>query len=204
MQTLRPETRARRSQLGVSFLYGHAHSERFFSFALGTLENPGERFIIGSRNSQLLKFFANSLAQALLTSSKGLFRTNWVSPTPMSENCRHLTLSLSGGQIYLFFHEGSEAAAEFGKFVDRGDPTLSGPLVPLAYLGLARAYALQGDRSKPEPRIRIPRPLEGRRPGHPHPEESQGRVCEAPVSGPKLRGRRHVKREISQGCSCCG
>jgi eukaryotic-like serine/threonine-protein kinase len=52
------------------------------------------------------------------------------------------------GEIYLLLHRGSEAATEFEKFIREGDSVLSGPLVPLSRLGLARAYALQGDTSK--------------------------------------------------------
>ncbi len=48
-------------------------------------------------------------------------------------------------EIDLLMHKISEAAAEFQQFVDRGDWALSGPLVPLAKLGLGRAYAMQGD-----------------------------------------------------------
>jgi predicted Zn-dependent protease len=51
------------------------------------------------------------------------------------------------GQAYLLLRQGSEAAAEFQKFLDRG-LVANCPLGALAYLGLARAYALQGEIAK--------------------------------------------------------
>ena len=49
------------------------------------------------------------------------------------------------GQAYLRLRRGAEAAAEFQKIIDhRGWDPLS-PMYPLAYVGLARAEALQGD-----------------------------------------------------------
>jgi eukaryotic-like serine/threonine-protein kinase len=52
------------------------------------------------------------------------------------------------GQAYLLLHQGAEASTEFRKFIDH--PTLVGnnPLFVLAHLGMARAYALQGERDK--------------------------------------------------------
>jgi eukaryotic-like serine/threonine-protein kinase len=52
------------------------------------------------------------------------------------------------GEAYLKMHDGAKAAGEYQKILDhRGiDPT--SPLYALAHLGLARAYALQGDTSK--------------------------------------------------------
>ena len=52
------------------------------------------------------------------------------------------------GQAYLLLDQGAEAAIEYRKFID--NPTLVGnnPLFVLAHLGLARAYALQGQRDK--------------------------------------------------------
>ncbi len=50
------------------------------------------------------------------------------------------------GEAYLASHQGSAAAAEFQKILDRpGVAMLSGPIGALAHLGLARAYALSGD-----------------------------------------------------------
>ena len=52
------------------------------------------------------------------------------------------------GEAYLKSHDGAKAAAEYQKVLDhRGiDPT--NPLYSLAQLGIARAYALQGDTGK--------------------------------------------------------
>jgi eukaryotic-like serine/threonine-protein kinase len=52
------------------------------------------------------------------------------------------------GQLYLQAHQGKEAAAEFQKLIDHRGIVVNLPLGALAHLGLARAYALQGDTSK--------------------------------------------------------
>jgi tetratricopeptide (TPR) repeat protein len=51
-------------------------------------------------------------------------------------------------QAYLLLHRGNEAAAEFQKFLAHRERVINCPLGALAYLGLARAYALQGDSAK--------------------------------------------------------
>jgi len=53
------------------------------------------------------------------------------------------------GEAYRVAHQGSAAAAEFQKILDRpGAMPFSGPIGALAHLGLARAYALSGDTVK--------------------------------------------------------
>jgi eukaryotic-like serine/threonine-protein kinase len=52
------------------------------------------------------------------------------------------------GEAYLAAHQGSEAAAEFQKILDHRAIVLNGPIGALAHLGLARAYAMQGDTAK--------------------------------------------------------
>jgi tRNA A-37 threonylcarbamoyl transferase component Bud32/predicted Zn-dependent protease len=52
------------------------------------------------------------------------------------------------GHAYLLGHKGKEAAAEFQKIIDHRGLVLNFPLGALANLGLARAYALQGDATK--------------------------------------------------------
>ena len=52
------------------------------------------------------------------------------------------------GQAYLATRQGKEAAAEFQKFLDHRSIVLNSPLGALAHLGLARAYALQGDTAR--------------------------------------------------------
>jgi tetratricopeptide (TPR) repeat protein len=52
------------------------------------------------------------------------------------------------GQAYLLARQGREAVAEFQKIVDHRGIVLNFPLGALARLGLARAYALQGDSAK--------------------------------------------------------
>jgi tetratricopeptide (TPR) repeat protein len=52
------------------------------------------------------------------------------------------------GQGYLLLRRGSEAAAEFQKFLGHPGIAVNSRLGALAHLGLARAYALQGDNAK--------------------------------------------------------
>jgi eukaryotic-like serine/threonine-protein kinase len=52
------------------------------------------------------------------------------------------------GQAELLLHHGSEAAAEFQKFLDHPGIVLNYHTGALAHLGLARAYVLQGDTAK--------------------------------------------------------
>ena len=51
-------------------------------------------------------------------------------------------------QAYLLLHRGGEAAAEFQKIIDHRGILMNCPLGALARLGLARAYALQGQIAK--------------------------------------------------------
>ncbi len=52
------------------------------------------------------------------------------------------------GRSYLAAHRGSEAAAEFEKILNWRGVVQNQPIAPLAHLGIARAYALQGDTPK--------------------------------------------------------
>ena len=52
------------------------------------------------------------------------------------------------GQAYLMLHDGNRAAAEFQKFIDHRGVVVNFPWGALARLGLARAYAMQGNRDK--------------------------------------------------------
>jgi hypothetical protein len=52
------------------------------------------------------------------------------------------------GRAYLQAHNGSAAAAEFQKVLDHPGLVFNSPIGPLARLGLARAYALAGDKDK--------------------------------------------------------
>jgi eukaryotic-like serine/threonine-protein kinase len=52
------------------------------------------------------------------------------------------------GEAYLMLHDGNAAAAEFQKFFDHRGLVANFPWGALAHLGLARAYALQGDTTK--------------------------------------------------------
>jgi tetratricopeptide (TPR) repeat protein len=52
------------------------------------------------------------------------------------------------GQAYLMLHDGNAAATEFQKFIDHRGVVMNFPWGALARLGLARAYAMQGDTAK--------------------------------------------------------
>ena len=52
------------------------------------------------------------------------------------------------GEAYLMLHDGKAAAAEFQKFIDHRGVVMNFPWGALARLGLARAYAMQGDTPK--------------------------------------------------------
>ena len=52
------------------------------------------------------------------------------------------------GEAYLMLHDAKGAAAEFQKFIDHRGLVLNFPWGALARLGLARAYAMQGDTAK--------------------------------------------------------
>jgi DNA-binding winged helix-turn-helix (wHTH) protein/tetratricopeptide (TPR) repeat protein len=52
------------------------------------------------------------------------------------------------GQAYLRARKGVEAAAEFQKILDHRGVVVNEPIGALAHLGLARAYALQGEKTK--------------------------------------------------------
>jgi serine/threonine protein kinase/Flp pilus assembly protein TadD len=52
------------------------------------------------------------------------------------------------GLAYLQFKQGGQAAAEFQKILDHREAVGPSPYLPLARLGLARAYAMAGDNAK--------------------------------------------------------
>ena len=52
------------------------------------------------------------------------------------------------GEAYLAARQGSEAVAEFQKILDHRGTVLNEPIGALAHLGLARAYAMQGENAK--------------------------------------------------------
>jgi DNA-binding winged helix-turn-helix (wHTH) protein/tetratricopeptide (TPR) repeat protein len=52
------------------------------------------------------------------------------------------------GQAFLALHQGREAADEFQKYIDHPGAVMNYPLGALARVGLARAYAVQGDTVK--------------------------------------------------------
>ena len=86
------------------------------------------------------------------------------------------------GQAQLAAHNGAAAATEFQKFLDHRGVTLNFPLGALAHLGLARAYAMQGDTAKAKTAYQdFFGVVERRRSRHPHPNRRQSRVRQAAV-----------------------
>jgi DNA-binding winged helix-turn-helix (wHTH) protein/tetratricopeptide (TPR) repeat protein len=74
------------------------------------------------------------------------------STTELGEPTADLTVFLCPvyvrGEAYLMLHDGKAAAEEFQKFIDHRGVVSSFPWGALARLGLARAYAMQGDTAK--------------------------------------------------------
>ena len=58
------------------------------------------------------------------------------------------TLIYVRGKAYLAARQGAEAAREFQKIVDHRGIVIGDAFGVLAYLGMARAYAMQGDTAK--------------------------------------------------------
>jgi hypothetical protein len=52
------------------------------------------------------------------------------------------------GETYLAAHRGNEAAAAFQKILDHRGIVVNAPIGALAHLGLGRAYALSGDKTR--------------------------------------------------------
>ena len=69
-------------------------------------------------------------------------------PNPQVEVGRFLYPVFVRGQAYLLMRRADEAIAEFQKMLNFPSLIVNCPLGPLAYLGLARAYTLQGDITK--------------------------------------------------------
>lgn len=69
-------------------------------------------------------------------------------PDPAPELGGYLYPVYLRGLAFLALRQGSAAAVEFQKFSDHRGVAINCPLAALARLGLARAYALQGDTSK--------------------------------------------------------
>lgn len=63
-------------------------------------------------------------------------------------NAANLLPAYIRGVAYIRAQQGAQAAAEFQKILDHPGVTSGAPIYPLARLGLARAYALSGDKQK--------------------------------------------------------
>ncbi len=101
------------------------------------------------------------------------------------------------GEAYLAAHRGSEAVAEFQKILDHRGLVVNEPIGALVHLGIARAYALQGDTAKARVAYQDFLTLwERRRPGHSHLHRCQGRIREAEVVGLGCRKNRCLPYKI--------
>ena len=68
--------------------------------------------------------------------------------SPIEPGDSSLASAYLRGEAYLMLHDGNRAATEFQKFIDHRGVVANCPCGALARLGLARAYALQGDTAK--------------------------------------------------------
>ena len=101
------------------------------------------------------------------------------------------------GEAYLAARNPQAAAAEFQKVIDTPGIVINEPIGALAHVQLGRAYAISGDAAKAKNCLpRLLRPLERRRPRHPHPEGSQGGVCEAAIESKQLLGICFAKSDV--------
>jgi tetratricopeptide (TPR) repeat protein len=71
-----------------------------------------------------------------------------VSPIELGASTAILCPAYLRGEAYLMLHDGNRAAVEFQKFIDHRGLVVNFPWGALARLGLARAYAAQGDTAK--------------------------------------------------------
>ena len=107
------------------------------------------------------------------------------------------------GLAYLSAKQGTQAVAEFQKILTHRGIVQTEPIGSLAQLGLARAYALQGDADQSQGRLSgFPRALERRRPRHPNSHESQGRVREATVVSGEIVRTDSVSAFHEKACEC--
>jgi eukaryotic-like serine/threonine-protein kinase len=65
-----------------------------------------------------------------------------------SDGCNALFPVFLRGQAFLAAHQGRDATVEFQKILDHPGTVLNASIGALAHLGLARAYALEGDSAK--------------------------------------------------------
>ena len=74
------------------------------------------------------------------------------SPIELGQPTAALTIFLCPaylrGQAFLMLHDGNAAAAEVQKFSDHRGLVVNFPWAAMARVGLARAYAMQGDTAK--------------------------------------------------------
>ena len=86
------------------------------------------------------------------------------------------------GEAYLAAHNGKEAGAEFQKNPRSSGVVVNSPIGALAHLGLGRAYALSGDKTKAKSAYQDFLTIwKDADPRHSNAEAGQSGVCEAPM-----------------------
>ena len=90
-----------------------------------------------------LQFEKNQLSEAITTLET--VRSHELGTGPRGGGVTPIYLR---GLIYLKMRDGAKAAAEFQRILDHRGAAGFSPEYPLAHLGLARAYVLQGDNAK--------------------------------------------------------
>jgi eukaryotic-like serine/threonine-protein kinase len=90
-------------------------------------------------------------AQLALTQkdpSKAIEALQAAVPYELGPNFSYFYPAYVRGEAYLASHQGSQAAAEFQKFLDHRGIVFNSPIGALAHLQIGRAYAMQGDTAK--------------------------------------------------------
>jgi len=100
-------------------------------------------------NSSLLRLFDLPMMQAQLAlnhndPAKAIEVLQVCVPVELG----YIEIPYMRGTAYLAAHQGSEAVAEFQKIIDHPGVTVNSIIRPVAFLGVGRAYAMQGDTAK--------------------------------------------------------
>jgi predicted Zn-dependent protease len=133
-----------------------AQYEASLALALAGDTEHAEKIVAGMNKNFPLDTWVQRFYLPTIRASVALTREN---PDKAIESLREMTpYELGGvtaldpiylrGQAYLMLHNGTAAAVEFQKIIDHPGIVWIYPLGALAHLGLARAYALQGDAAK--------------------------------------------------------
>ncbi len=112
-------------------------------FPLDTIAQSVELPTIKAANELSQGHAAKAVESLQTAASYELGNNNWPPPRPSCMYPAYIR-----GEAYLALRDGVAATAEFQKFLNHRGTVLSCPTAALARLGLARAYALQGNNAK--------------------------------------------------------